>query len=241
LKSKAGQHADTEQKIQFPQLPHPWLPWIIFQSRIFYGLQFSRDRLAVPIEAPAKESNVMSFEETCQTKHSSWSTRLRWLQILLIASSIALEAISANAQSSTLLRRVQSALRSNNNLNGAAAYTTTPGVVVLYGTVFDHNDSALAEQTVRGVNGVTDVINTLRTSTGEWQEEESRINDTLQLNDLPGIQAKVVGLEVYLSGQTISEVEKQRAIRVVSSVSQLQVVDFMRVVPGPMFSTPSFF
>jgi hypothetical protein len=183
----------------------------------------------------------MLLEENRQIGRASRCGRFAARLIFLIASAIVVGAIPTHAQSATLLRRVETALRSDRNLNGAAAYTTTPGVVILYGTVFDRNDSALAERTVRNVRGVTNVVNTLRTSTGEWLEEEVRINDTLQLNDLPGIQAKVIGPEVYLSGQTTSEAEKQRAIRVVSSLSQLQVVDFMRVVPGPMFSTPSFF
>jgi osmotically-inducible protein OsmY len=161
--------------------------------------------------------------------------------LMALFATMLLGTNAANADSYTLLRKIETALRSNNNLNGAAAYTTTPGVVVLYGTVFDTADSALAEKTVRNVKGVTNVINTLRTQTGNWQEEEARINDTLMLNGFNGVQAKVVGPQIYLSGQTTSEAEEQRAIRVVDSVSQLQVVNFMRAVPGPMFSTPSFF
>ena len=181
----------------------------------------------------------MSFERTCQPE---LSIRRRIFGVALMALIASMLLVPAAAKADTLLRRVETALRSDNNLNGAAAYTTTPGVVILYGTVFDKADSDLAEKTVRKVKGVTNVINTLRTQTGNWQEEEARINDTLMLNGFNGLQAKVVGPQVYLSGQTTSEAEEQRAIRVVGSVSpQLQVVNFMRAVPGPMFSTPSFF
>jgi len=79
------------------------------------------------------------------------------------------------------------------------------------------------------------VVNTLRTETGQWLAEESRINDTLVLNEVQGVSARVIGTEVYLSGQVSSVAEKQRAARVVSSVSNLQVVNFISVVPGPLF------
>ena len=79
------------------------------------------------------------------------------------------------------------------------------------------------------------VINTLRTKTGKWLEEESRINDTLLLNDMYGVSARVIGSSVYVSGQVSSEAEQQRVVRIIKSVSNLQVVNFTRVVPGPMF------
>jgi osmotically-inducible protein OsmY len=162
------------------------------------------------------------------------------LALILYATLLATSA-PLQAQTDSLLGRVETALRSNRRLNGAAAYTASPGVVVLYGTVFDEASRALAEKTARKVKGVNQVVNTLQTSTGQWLEEEVRVNDTLQLNDLPGVRAKVIGPEVYLSGQVSSEADKQRAVRVVSSISNLQVVNFIRYVPGPMFSTPSFF
>src|SRR5271165_5473627 len=75
-------------------------------------------------------------------------------------------SITARADDAQLMRRVEQALRANRNLNGAAAYTASPGVVVLYGTVFDKDDRALAETTARKVKGVKNVINTLQTTTG---------------------------------------------------------------------------
>lgn len=162
--------------------------------------------------------------------------------LLVIAAIIAASSPSSLADSATILmRRVDAALRANRNLNGAGAYIASPSVVVLYGKVFDEKDRVLAEQTAGKVHGVKQVINTLRTSTGQWLEEESRINDTLLLNGFENVSVRVIGPEAYLSGQVTTESDKQRAVTVIQSVSNLQVVNFLRVVPGPMFSTPSFF
>ena len=169
------------------------------------------------------------------------ASRVNPAALLVAVVLILVGSVTARADDAQLMRKVEQALKANRNLNGAAAYTASPGVVVLYGTVFDKDDRALAETTTRKVKGVKNVINTLQTTTGDWQEQEVRINDTLQLNGFPGVRAKVIGPEVYLSGQVSSDAEKQRAARVVSSISNLQVVDFMRAVPGPIFSTPSFF
>jgi len=159
----------------------------------------------------------------------------------LAAGAIALLLIfgglrGALADASTvLMHRVERALRANDNLNGAMCYTAAPGVIVLYGRVFDDTDRRLAEATAGNVRGVQRVVNTLRTTTGKWLEEEERINDTLQLNDLQGVGARVVGPDVYLSGTVTSEAEKQRAARVVASVSHLQVNNMIWVQPGSLF------
>ena len=131
-------------------------------------------------------------------------------------------------------------LRADRRLNGASSYTAAPGVIVLYGKVFDDKDRRLAEAKARKVHGVTQVVNTLRTETGQWLAEEARINDTLVLNDFNDVSVRVIGSQAYVSGQVTTEAEAQRAIRVISSVSNLQVVNFMRVVPGSIFSAPSF-
>jgi osmotically-inducible protein OsmY len=161
------------------------------------------------------------------------------VELLVLAASGG--AANAQYQDAALMRRVDRALRADRRLNGAAAYTASPGVVVLYGKVFDQNDSQLAQAAASRVRGVTQVINTLRTMTGQWLEEESRINDTLQLNGFQDASVKVIGPEAYLSGQVTSDGEKQRAVTVVSSISNLQVVNFLRVVPGPLLSTPNFY
>jgi hypothetical protein len=205
-----------------------------------FELKFQRVKIVL-LEGPHGGEELCPME--LNRRPGVMFTNLRTsLSILLISTvAILIGAVAARADDAQLMRRVEQALRANRNLNGAAAYTASPGVVVLYGTVFDKDDRALAEKTARKVKGVNNVINTLQTTTGDWQEQEVRINDTLQLNGFPGVRAKVIGPEVYLSGQVSSDAEKQRAERVVGSISNLQVVDFMRAVPGPIFSTPSFF
>ena len=160
---------------------------------------------------------------------------------LIFAALLAEMPLIAQAANSTvLMRRVDAVLRADRDLNGASCYTAAPGVIVLYGKVFDHKDRHLAEAKTRRVPGVNQVVNTLRTETGQWLAEEARINDTLILNDFHDVSVRVIGSQAYVSGQVSSEAEVQRAIRVISSVSNLQVVNFMRVVSGPIFSTPSF-
>ncbi|MBV8771347.1 MAG: BON domain-containing protein [Deltaproteobacteria bacterium] len=114
-------------------------------------------------------------------------------------------------------------------------YSPATGVIVLYGKVFDSKDGDLAEATAGNVRGVTQVINTLRTMTGQWKAEEERINDTLALNGLDRVTARVIGSQVYLSVTVIGQAEKQRAARVVRSVSNLQQVNFIWIKPGPIF------
>ncbi len=155
------------------------------------------------------------------------------LFMLLLVFGIGQRA-SAGA-STVLMHRVERALRANDNLNDAMCYTTAPGVVVLYRRVFDEKDRRLAEATSNNVRGVNQVVNTLRTTTGKWLEEEERINDTLQSNDLPGISARVVGPDVYISGTVTIKAEKQRAGRVVASVSRLRVSNMVWVQPGSLF------
>src|SRR5271163_2296493 len=101
--------------------------------------------------------------------------------------------------------------------------------------VFDDKDRALAEQTENGVNGVTQVVDNLRTKTGKWLREEERINTQLLVNGFNDVQVRVVGPEVYLSGQVTSQSEKQRAASVVASVSSLQINNFIWVQPGSIF------
>lgn len=139
--------------------------------------------------------------------------------------------VNAVADSSTsLMKKVEAALKSDKRLKGADCYTAAPGVIVLYGKVFDDNARTLAEKTARKVHGVKKVVNTLGTVTGQWLEQEVRINDTLRLNGFENASVRVIGSDAYLSGQVKSAAEKQRAARVVSTVSNLRVVNFISVV-----------
>jgi len=152
--------------------------------------------------------------------------------ILLVAGSASLARADGEV---ALMNRVTAALRTNDRLNGAKAYTAAPGVVVLYGMVFDEKDRALAEQTANSVPGVNQVVDNLRTKTGKWYQEEERIDLQLQMNGFNDVQVKVVGPYVYMSGQVTSQAEKQRAANVVGSVSNLQINNMIWVQPGSMF------
>ena len=157
--------------------------------------------------------------------------------VALLGALLALgHPLSAHADAGTILSdRVNAMLRADPKLNGASCYTANTGVVVLYGTVFDTKARDRAEAKARKVHGVKQVVNTLRTKTGKWLEEESRINDTLLLNDFQGVSARVIGDSVYVSGTVTSAAEQQRVLRVIGSVSQLQIINFTRIVPGSMF------
>jgi osmotically-inducible protein OsmY len=178
-------------------------------------------------------SNFKSW--TPLTRHSN-PRRGFILGALGLAFLLASAPSPASAQSATvLMHRVDRALRANDNLNGAMSYSPAPGVIVLYGKVFDKDDRQLAEATASAVRGVNQVVNTLRTETGEWIAEQERINDTLALNGLDSVSARVVGSQVYLSGTVTGEADAQRAQRVVASVSNLQQNNFIWVKPAPLF------
>jgi hypothetical protein len=95
------------------------------------------------------------------------------LRLFSIATLVLIALLNgvAFAQSNdvALMKRVNRALRADNRLNGASAYTAAPGVIVLYGTVFDKHDRELAERVANGVRGVNQVDNMLRTKTGQWR------------------------------------------------------------------------
>src|SRR5258707_14709769 len=107
--------------------------------------------------------------------------------ILAVASTASLARAESEA---ALMNRVNAALRGNDRLNGAKAYTAAPGVIVLYGMVFDDKDRALAEQTANGVSGVTQVVDNLRTKTGKWLQEEERLNTQLLVNGFNDVQVR---------------------------------------------------
>jgi hypothetical protein len=155
------------------------------------------------------------------------------MMLTMLMASLPLQAFAEG--STVLMHRVDKVLRDNDHLNGAMCYSPAPGVIVLYGKVFDPKDRDLAEATASKVRGVTQVVNTLRTVTGQWIAEEARINDTLLLNGLEGVSARVIGSQVYLSGTVIGQAEKQRAARVVAAVSNLQQNNFIWVKPAPIF------
>ncbi|HVN90212.1 MAG TPA: BON domain-containing protein [Candidatus Binataceae bacterium] len=157
------------------------------------------------------------------------------LSLMLFCCSIVSAQLAEAKTKLTLAQRVTAALRADDRLNGAECYQAAPGVIVLHGTVFDQKSRALAEITASNVTGVTQVINGLLTKTGEWMAEQQRINDTLALNGFPDLTVRVIGNTAYLSGTVTGDDEQQRALRVIASISKLQVVNFSRVLPGSVF------
>jgi osmotically-inducible protein OsmY len=155
---------------------------------------------------------------------------------ILILTIVSAASFALADSEAALMNRVKAALRSNPRLNGAKAYTAAEGVVVLYGTVFDNKDRALAEQTANSVPGVTSVVDNLRTKTGKWADEEERINTQLLTSGFTDVQARVVGPYIYLSGNVTSQADKDRAATVASSVYPNKEIDNMIFVqPGSMF------
>ena len=168
-----------------------------------------------------------------QRHHDS---RTAFAIVIGILAILGVTSIARADAAAALMNRVNAALRTNDRLNGAKAYTAAEGVVVLYGTVFEDKDRALAEQVVKQVHGVKDVIDNLRTKTGKWFDEEERINAQLQSNGFNDVQARVVGPYIYLSGQVTGAANKDRAATVASSVyPNKQISNMIFVQPGSLF------
>ncbi len=121
--------------------------------------------------------------------------------IVAVAGSVSITRADGEA---ALMNRVNAALRSNGRLNGAKAYTAAEGVVVLYGTVFDDKDRALAEQVANSVSGVSQVVDNLRTKTGKWADEEERINTQLLSNGFNDVQAKAAATVRRIRGPEVA-------------------------------------
>jgi osmotically-inducible protein OsmY len=155
---------------------------------------------------------------------------------ILILTIVSAASFALADSEAALMNRVNAALRSNPRLNGAKAYTAAEGVVVLYGTVFDDKDRALAEKTANTVAGVNSVVDNLRTKTGKWAQEEERINSQLLSSGFADVQARVIGPYIYLSGRVTRQADKDRAATVALSVYPNKQIDNMIwVQPGSMF------
>jgi hypothetical protein len=134
-----------------------------------------------------------------------------------------------------LRERVVTELAGNRRLRRVQAYTTG-GNVTLMGKVFDDNDKMLAEQTVRGVTGVSSVTDDLTTDTAEWAQNANTINQQLQSAGLSGVTAKVIGKTAYLSGTVKTQMDKERAVGVAQAAAGVIVREnLIRVEPGGLF------
>ena len=144
-------------------------------------------------------------------------------------------AIAAVPPTPRISERLNDELKADRKLRRVQAYATG-GSVTLNGKVFDDNDKALAEQTARGVSGVTTVTNNLTTDTQDWVLTAGRISAQLQSAGLSGVTAKVIGTSVYLSGTVKSAPDKERAVTVAQAAAPITVREnLIRVDPDNVF------
>jgi osmotically-inducible protein OsmY len=102
--------------------------------------------------------------------------------------------------------------------------------------VFNDTDKMAAEQTARGVSGVTSVTDNLTTDTQDWANTGNRINQQLQAAGLSGVTAKVIGTSVYLSGTVKTPLDKDRAVTIAQAAAPVTVREnLVRVETGNVF------
>jgi hyperosmotically inducible protein len=145
------------------------------------------------------------------------------------------ELASLPPRTTSISERLNDEFKVNRKLRRVQAYASG-GNVTLYGKVFDDNDKAVAEQTARGVKGVTSVTNNLTTDTDLWAQTANTINQQLQNAGLAGVTAKVIGNSAYLSGAVKTQPDKDRAVTVAQAAAPVIVREnLIRVEPGNMF------
>ena len=124
-------------------------------------------------------------------------------------------------------------LAADKRLRRVQAYASGGGMVTITGKVFDDNVKALAERTVRHVNGVSGVIDNLTTDTSIWAQNESLINQRLQTEGLSGVTARVIGNGAYLDGTVKTDLDRERAETVAVSAAPVKVrTNLIKVDPG---------
>jgi TonB family protein len=145
------------------------------------------------------------------------------------------EVASTRPPKPSLLEQVQSALRSNRQLNRVNAYTNG-GVVTLYGKVFDDDVKRLAVRTARSVNGVTAVIDQTTTDTAMWMARQQQISQALASAGLTGVTVKVIGRDAYLDGEVANNLDRQRAVTITEGAAPVTVrTNLIRVAVGRVF------
>lgn len=145
------------------------------------------------------------------------------------------EVASLPKPSPSLLQEVQNRLKSIPKLRRVRAYTAG-GTVTLYGRVFDDETKVFADRTVRGIPGVTSVVDTLTTDTAEWAAQQARITQQLQNAGLDKVTVKVIGHDAYLNGEVKTALEKTRAVTIAEGAAPVTVREnLIRVEPGSMF------
>jgi osmotically-inducible protein OsmY len=113
---------------------------------------------------------------------------------------------------------------------------TNGSTVTIFGKVFDADTKQYAENVVRRVPGVTNVIDSLTTDASEWAARQQAIASQLYAAGLTGVTVKVIGHDAYLNGTVKTEAQKQQAVSIAESASPVHVRgNIISVVPGNMF------
>jgi hypothetical protein len=143
---------------------------------------------------------------------------------------------SARPPKPTLLEKVQDRLRVDPRTRRVKAYTNTGGVVTLYGKVFDDKARRVAVANARSVSGVNDVIDNLKTDTGQWQQEQDTITRQLQSAGLTKVTVKVIGKDAFLDGEVKNALDRERAVTIAEGAAPVKVrTNLIKVAPGSVF------
>ena len=135
----------------------------------------------------------------------------------------------------TLQQQVLQVLSSNPRTRRVNCYTNGT-TVTIFGKVFDADTKQYAENVVRRVPGVTNVIDSLTTDASEWAARQQAIASQLYAAGLTGVTVKVIGHDAYLNGTVKTEAQKQQAVSIAESASPVHVRgNIISVVPGNMF------
>jgi len=136
----------------------------------------------------------------------------------------------------SLRDRVTEALRSNRNLGRVQFYTNPGGGVVLFGKVFDEKGKAFAEHVVRGVPGVTSVVDNLTTDADTWRQQQAQVQSQLANAGLESVTVKIIGHDAFLSGEVTTDAEKDRAVTITEGAAPVIVrTNLITVKPGSVF------
>lgn len=136
----------------------------------------------------------------------------------------------------TLLERVMARLRTDRRFSRVKAYTAKGGVVTVFGNVFDDKARMAAVRLVKSVPGVADVIDTLRTDTGIWAEQQNQVLQRLRNAGLDKVTIQIIGHDAYLDGEVQSESQKEQAVTIAESAAPVRVrTNLIRVVPRGVF------
>ena len=136
----------------------------------------------------------------------------------------------------SLRDRVGEALRSNRNLGRVQFYTNPGGSVVLFGKVFDDKAKGIANQVVRGVPGVTSVVDNLTTDTDTWRQQQAQVQSQLANAGLGSVTVKIIGPDAFLGGEVATDAEKDRAVTITEGAAPVIVrTNLITVKPGSVF------